>query len=187
MPRWSWNADYLDSFYWIVSSVTLSVFQLYLELSHFSLNVSSVNWNAFSAFWNASSISTIHVQKKRIGMWLVWYAERDSQMRFFTSVFVWIGSTQDLLWYKNNIYMDMAGNNLKSFEGFSQPFKGHPGKKINHVCLVLLTRTIWKLKKTELLQATFFYSSLPAGSLILKFRIQIISRIFYKIKYRYRS
>jgi hypothetical protein len=57
---------------WIVSSVTLSVFQLYLEHLTYFCNVSSVTRNAFSVIWTASSVKTIHVPvKRRIGMCLV--------------------------------------------------------------------------------------------------------------------
>jgi hypothetical protein len=55
--RWSWNADSVHSCHWIVSSVTLSVFQLYLEQLTYFLNVSSVTWNASSVIWNASNVS----------------------------------------------------------------------------------------------------------------------------------
>ena len=47
-----------------MSSVTLSVFQLYLEHLTYFWNVSSVTWNAFSVIWNASSVDTIHVPVK---------------------------------------------------------------------------------------------------------------------------
>ncbi len=47
-----------------MSSVTLSVFQLYLEHITYFWNVFSVTWNAFSVIWNASSVSTIHVPFK---------------------------------------------------------------------------------------------------------------------------
>jgi hypothetical protein len=54
---------------WIVSSVTLSVFQLYIEHLTYFWNVSCAIWNAFSVIWNASSVNTIHVPvKRRIGM-----------------------------------------------------------------------------------------------------------------------
>ncbi len=57
---------------WIVSSVTLSVFQLYLEHLTYFWNVFSATWNAFSVIWNASSVTTIHGPVKgRIGMCLV--------------------------------------------------------------------------------------------------------------------
>ncbi len=69
---WSWNAGSVHSCYWIVSSVTLSVFQLYLEHLTYFWNVSSAIWNALSVIWNASSVNTIHVPvKRRIGMCLV--------------------------------------------------------------------------------------------------------------------
>ncbi len=48
-----------------MSSVTLSVFQLYLEHLTYFWNVSSVNWNAFSVIWNTSSVDTIHVPVKK--------------------------------------------------------------------------------------------------------------------------
>jgi hypothetical protein len=52
-----------------LSSVTLSVFRLYLELLTYFWNVSSVTWNVSSVIWNASSVNTIHVPvKRRIGM-----------------------------------------------------------------------------------------------------------------------
>jgi hypothetical protein len=67
--RWSWNADGVHSCQWIMSGVTLSVFQLYLEHLTYFWNVSSATWSAFSVIWNASSVSTIHVPvKRRIGM-----------------------------------------------------------------------------------------------------------------------
>ncbi len=48
-----------------MSSVTLSVFQLYLEHLTYFWNASSVTWNAFCVIWNASSVGvdTIHVPK----------------------------------------------------------------------------------------------------------------------------
>jgi hypothetical protein len=72
LSSWCWNADSVHSCHWIVSSVTLSVFQLYPEHLTYFWNVSSVTWNAFSVIWNASSVNTIHVPvKRRIGMCLV--------------------------------------------------------------------------------------------------------------------
>jgi hypothetical protein len=66
----------VHSCHWIVSSVTLSVFQLYLENLTYFWNVSSVTWNAFIVIWNASSVNTIHVpMKRRIRLCLVQYAE----------------------------------------------------------------------------------------------------------------
>ncbi len=57
---------------WIVSTVTLSAFQLYLEHLTYFWNVSIVTWNAFIVSWNASSVNTIHVSvKRRIGMCLL--------------------------------------------------------------------------------------------------------------------
>ncbi len=47
-----------------MSSVTLSVFQLYPEHLTYFWNVSSVKWNAFSVIWNASSVDTTHVPVK---------------------------------------------------------------------------------------------------------------------------
>ena len=61
LSRWSWNADSAHSCHWIVSSVALSMFQLYLKHLTYFWNVSSVTWNAFSVIWNASSVDTIHV------------------------------------------------------------------------------------------------------------------------------
>jgi hypothetical protein len=56
----------------IVLTVTLSVFQLYLELLTHFWHVSSVNWNVSSIIWNASSVNPIHIRVKRgIGMCLV--------------------------------------------------------------------------------------------------------------------
>jgi hypothetical protein len=72
LSRWSWNADSVHYCHWIVSSVTLSVFQLYLEHFTYFWNVSCAIWNAFSVIWNASSVYTIHVPvKRRIEMCLV--------------------------------------------------------------------------------------------------------------------
>ena len=66
------DADSAHSCHWIVSSVTLSVFQLYIEHLTYFWNVSSAIWNAFSVIWNAFSVNTIHVPvKRRIGMCLV--------------------------------------------------------------------------------------------------------------------
>jgi hypothetical protein len=62
--RWKWNADSVHSCHWIVSSVTLFVFQLYLEHLIYFWNVSSVTWNAFSVIRNAFSVNTIHVSVK---------------------------------------------------------------------------------------------------------------------------
>jgi hypothetical protein len=62
----------VHSCHWIVSGVTLSVFQLYLEHLTYFLNVFSVTWNAFHVIWNASSVNTIYLPiKRRIGMCLV--------------------------------------------------------------------------------------------------------------------
>ncbi len=47
-----------------MTSVTLSVFQLYLEHLTYFWNVSSVTWNAIGVIWNASSVNTIHVPVK---------------------------------------------------------------------------------------------------------------------------
>jgi hypothetical protein len=70
--RWSWNADSVHSRHCTLSSVTLSVFQLYLEHLTYFWNVSSVTWNAFSVIWNTSSVNTIHIPvRRRIGMCLV--------------------------------------------------------------------------------------------------------------------
>ncbi len=55
-----------------MSSVTLSVFQLYLEHLTYFWNVSSVIWNVFSVIWNASSVNTIHVPVKGGELECVW-------------------------------------------------------------------------------------------------------------------
>ncbi len=54
-PRWRWNADSIHPCDCLVSCVTLSVFQLYLEHLTFVGNASFVNWNVSSVIWNASS------------------------------------------------------------------------------------------------------------------------------------
>ncbi len=72
LSRWSLNADSVHSCQWIVSSVTLSVFQLYLEHLTYFWNVFRVTCNVFSIIWNASSVTIIHVPvKRKIGMCLV--------------------------------------------------------------------------------------------------------------------
>jgi hypothetical protein len=45
----------------VVSSVTLFVFQLYLEHLIYFWNVSSITWNTSSLIWNATSVSTVDV------------------------------------------------------------------------------------------------------------------------------
>jgi hypothetical protein len=64
LSRWRWNADSAQACHWIVSSVTLSVFQLYIQHLTYFWNVSCAIWNAFSVIWNASSVNTIHVPVK---------------------------------------------------------------------------------------------------------------------------
>jgi hypothetical protein len=49
----------------LVSSVTLSVFQLYLQHHTYFWNVYSVTCDASIVIWNASSAKTIHVSVKR--------------------------------------------------------------------------------------------------------------------------
>jgi hypothetical protein len=66
------NADSVQSCHWIVSSVTLSVFQLYVEHPTYFWNVSSVMWNVSSIIINFFSVNTIYVPvKRRIEMCLV--------------------------------------------------------------------------------------------------------------------
>jgi hypothetical protein len=60
-PGWNWNADSDHPCNWIVSSVPIYAFQLYLELSHFSWNVSRVNWKAPSVILNASSVDSSQI------------------------------------------------------------------------------------------------------------------------------
>jgi hypothetical protein len=62
--RWSLNAISVHSCRWIVSNVTLSVFQLSLEHLTYFWNVSSVTLNAFTVIWNAFIVNTIHVPIK---------------------------------------------------------------------------------------------------------------------------
>ncbi len=49
----------------IVSSMKLSVFQLYLEHLTYFWNASSVTWNVSSVIWSASRVNTIYVLVKR--------------------------------------------------------------------------------------------------------------------------
>ncbi len=65
LSRWSWNATSVHSCHWILSNVTLSVFQLYSEHHIYFCNVTSVTWDTFSVIWNASIVNTIHVPIKR--------------------------------------------------------------------------------------------------------------------------
>ncbi len=48
-----------------MSSVTLTVFQIYLEHLTYFWNVSSVTWNASSVLWDAFSVNTAHVPVKK--------------------------------------------------------------------------------------------------------------------------
>ncbi len=61
---WRWNADNVHSCHWIVSSVTLSVFQFYLEHLTYFWNESGVTWNAASGIQNASSVNTVLVKRE---------------------------------------------------------------------------------------------------------------------------
>jgi hypothetical protein len=63
--RLSWNAHSVNSCRWIVSSVTPSVFQLYLEHLTYFWNVSCATWNVISVIWNASSVNTIQCSSKK--------------------------------------------------------------------------------------------------------------------------
>jgi hypothetical protein len=52
---------------WVVSSETLSV--------SFTYSNSNYCWNASCATWNALGLPLFKFQKKRVGMYLVWYAK----------------------------------------------------------------------------------------------------------------
>jgi hypothetical protein len=55
-----------------VSSVTLTVFQIYLEHLTYFWNVSSLTWNATSVIWDAFSVHTTHVPVKKGELECVW-------------------------------------------------------------------------------------------------------------------
>jgi hypothetical protein len=62
---WSWSTDGVQP--WVGSSVTLS--------ANFAYSNSNYCWNASCATWNALGLPLFKFQKKRIGMYMVWYAK----------------------------------------------------------------------------------------------------------------